>query len=247
MNQPRKPRGFIGLIPARGHSKAIPDKNLQEVGGVPLLARGVRTAMSVKSIERVIVSTDLEKLAQVAREEGAEVPFLRPPELSRDDSPTWEVVRHVWDHLQNADQQGTEEVEGIVLLQPTSPYLRPESIDRAVQEFCRADALCLKAVRKAADHPNWMLRPQGSLLVPYNQDKVTRRQDLPALYYPCGAIYVYDRRLLARSELDPSEPVSWIELDWPECMDIDNPEDLLLAQAVSTLDYESEQYLDSVP
>ena len=232
---------------ARQHSKSIPDKNLQEIGGVSLLARSVRTALATAGLNRVLVSTDGEDLARVAMEEGAEVPFLRPRELSRDDSTSWDVVRHAWEYLEQYDSQGVVGVAGIVLLQPTSPYLWPASIDGALREFQRAGAPVLKAVRPVADHPTCMLRPRGDLLVRYSQEKLVRRKELSVLYYPCGAIYIYDRRLMSCSTLDPNEPAAWIELNWPESMDIDDPEDLLLAQTIATHGYETETPLHPVP
>ncbi len=219
--EPRLP----ALIPARGRSRGIPGKNLAEVGGVPLVTRCVRAALAATRLSRVAVSTDCEQIAAVARAAGAEVPGLRPAELALDDTPIDAVLRHVWPSLRG-------EAAGLVLLQPTSPFLRPETIDRAVEEFLRRGAPVLKAVRRVREHPRWMLRRRGDMLVMYLDDEgPVRRQELSGLFIPCGAVYVYSAEYLERP--DPAAPSSWVDVGWPECLDIDEPEDLEIARMLA--------------
>ena len=217
---------ILALIPARGGSKGIPGKNLRPLGGIPLVAHAILHARAARRVARVVVSTDSPEIAQEARERGAEVPFLRPPDLARDESPMLDVVLHAWRHF--ADRG--EAPEAVCLLQPTSPFLRPETIDRAIETFLTSRAALLKAVTPVRQHPAWMLRREGSLLVPLQPGPVLRRQDLPELFIPCGALYLYSKAYLEAP--GPAVPAAMIELTWPESLDIDEPLDLSLAQWV---------------
>jgi CMP-N,N'-diacetyllegionaminic acid synthase len=232
--QPSSRPGFVALVPARGHSKGIYLKNRREVGGVPLLARAIRRADACRHVARVIVSTDCDDLAGIALEEGAEVPFLRPPALAEDDTPMWKVIEHAWKYIQEREIL-ERPPEGIVLLQPTSPFVRPETIDRAIEVFRTSGAPLLKAVRKVREHPNWMLTPKDGFLVPYEKCRSTYRQELSDVFVLCGAIYVYGRAYLGQP--DAQAPISWIELSWPEGLDLDEPEDLLVAQCLALFGY----------
>jgi CMP-N,N'-diacetyllegionaminic acid synthase len=216
----------LALIPARGGSKGIPGKNLRFLGGIPLLAHALRNARSARKIGRVIVSTDSPEIAAAARSHGAEVPFLRPSDLARDESPMLGVVVHAFRAVSAAGR----EPGAVVLLQPTSPFLRPATIDRAVEVFFRSGAPVLQAVKRVKDHPAWMLRPEGDRLVPYLDGPTLRRQDLPELFIPCGALYIYSAGYL-RAPRD-REPCAWIEVGHPESLDIDEPEDLRTAERV---------------
>ncbi|MBI4583501.1 MAG: acylneuraminate cytidylyltransferase family protein [Planctomycetes bacterium] len=223
--------GWVALIPARGGSKGIPDKNLREVGGLSLVARAVRKAKAARSVARVLVSTDSEAIAQAALEEGAEAPFLRPCELARDDTPTSEVLAHAWHYLRERESF-RRPVEGLALLQPTSPFLKSESIDHALDIFCRSGARILKAIRAVKDHPAWMVqKTEGGFLSPYLPGSPRRRQDLERLFIPCGALYLYRREVLNHPEDHPK--TAWLELPWPESLDVDDPGDLVVAELLA--------------
>lgn len=219
---------YVALIPARGGSKGIYLKNLREVGGVPLLALAVRRARACPLLSRVIVSTDDEDLARCALEEGAEVPGMRPAELAGDETPMAAVVDHCWrEHLGGA----AGGVRALVLLQPSSPFLRPSTITRAIEQFSRDSISVLKAVRRVREHPSWMLRSDGDALVPFLETPPGRRQDLEDLYIPCGALYIYGADHLENP--GAQAPSSHVEIDWPEALDIDETEDLLVAQCLA--------------
>jgi CMP-N,N'-diacetyllegionaminic acid synthase len=214
------------LIPARGGSKGIPGKNLCLLAGVPLIAHAIAGARAARRIDRVVVSTDCPRIAEEARARGAEVPFLRPAELARDETPMLPVVEHAYRALSALGPP----VRALALLQPTSPFLRPESIDRAVERFQKSEARVLKAVRRVREHPAWMLVQRGESLFPYLDGPVRRRQELPPLFIPCGALYLYRPDYLESPREE--EPAAWLELEWPESLDIDEPRDLELAQWV---------------
>ncbi len=223
--------GWVGLIPARGGSKGIPGKNLRPVGGLSLVARAIRKAKAAKGLARTLVSTDSEAIAVAALEEGAEVPFLRPSELARDDTPTFVVLEHAWHYLRERESPRGP-VEGLALLQPSSPFLKSESIDHALDIFCRSGAMVLKAIRPVKDHPAWMVKKtEGGLLSSYLPGPPRRRQDLERLFIPCGALYFYRRGFLNRPEDHPQ--TAWLELPWPESLEVDDPGDLVVAELLA--------------
>src|SRR3989338_1589206 len=121
---------IIAIIPARGGSKGFPGKNIIPLGGKPLISHSIEVAKKSKLIERVIVTTDDEKIASIAREYGAEVPFIRPAELAQDDTPPDSVLKHT---LQFLEEKEDLKPEIIVWLEPPCPFRTPEEIDRAVE------------------------------------------------------------------------------------------------------------------
>ena len=129
---------IVGLIPARGGSKGIPRKNLEPLGGRPLIAWTIEAARASSRVTRTVVSTDSPEIAQVAREHGAETPFVRPPELAGDDTPMRDVVLHALDELGGCDV--------LVLLQPTSPLRRARHVDEAVEALVASGADCVVSV-----------------------------------------------------------------------------------------------------
>jgi CMP-N,N'-diacetyllegionaminic acid synthase len=120
----------LALIPARGGSKGIPRKNLRLLAGKPLITHSIDHALAAKTITRTIVSTDDMEIAEVARSAGAEVPFMRPHELARDDSPDLEVFAHA---LVSVGENEGYRPELVVHLRPTYPIRRPERVDEAVR------------------------------------------------------------------------------------------------------------------
>ena len=189
----------LAVIPARSGSKGIPNKNLALLAGLPLVGHAIRFAAACPAVTRTIVSTDSEEIARVAAELGAEVPFIRPSELARDDTPMWPVVRHA---LGQMDATGGSYAY-VLLLDPTSPVRDPVDVGRALgilQADPRADGVV--SVAEPGFNPVWQcvverdgymvhLVPDGTLL--------TRRQDAPRVYYIDGSIYLW-RTSFVRSE-----------------------------------------------
>jgi CMP-N,N'-diacetyllegionaminic acid synthase len=176
----------LAVVPARGGSKGIPRKNLVPVNEIPLLAHSIRHALESPSITRVIVSTEDEEIADVARKFGAEVPFLRPHPLAEDHVLDHPVFRHVLETL----KQGGYEPALVVHLRPTSPFRRIEWIEEAVARLAAQPlADSVRSVSRPTQHPYRMftiasdgfLHPlmQHEHPVPY----ILRRQDLPPVYY----------------------------------------------------------------
>lgn len=216
------------LIPARGGSKGIPRKNLVELGGRPLLAWTVGEALS-SGQGRVVVSTDCGEIAAVAKECGAEVPFLRPSELAGDEVGSWEVAMQA---LAELEKEGAK-FDVLVLLQPTSPLRRAEDIGAAVRLLEASGGPAVVGVCVASTHP-WMARrilPGGELegfcAVP---EGVKRRQDFPVAYEVNGAMYAIWTEVLRRAgTFHPAGALAY-EMPRSRSVDIDTLEDLELAR-----------------
>ncbi|HXO66312.1 MAG TPA: acylneuraminate cytidylyltransferase family protein [Steroidobacteraceae bacterium] len=176
----------LGVITARGGSKGVPAKNIRTLAGEPLLFWTIQAARESRRIDRLILSSDDARIIRVARELGCEAPFVRPAELARDETPG---VLPVLDAL--------ERVAGydvVVLLQPTSPLRSASDIDACVGLVVSSDAPACVSVTAVQEHPLWMywLQPGGQLqrVLPADPARETRRQDLPPVYRPNGAVYV---------------------------------------------------------
>jgi CMP-N-acetylneuraminic acid synthetase len=181
---------IVALVPARSGSKGVPGKNVADLGGFPLIAYSVRAGMQAESIDRVIVTTDSQEIADVACEFGAEAPFLRPPELAHDDSLDIDYIRHALDSLD-------ERPEMVLQLRPTTPLRDPARLDDAVAMVrTRPEATGLRSVHPLAEPPQKMLGVTDDFLhglFPHE----TRpdyfnlpRQAFPPAYWPNGYVDV---------------------------------------------------------
>lgn len=179
---------IVGLIPARGGSKGVPGKNIKEIAGRPLISYVIKAARDSEYIDDVIVTTDSEEIAAVSRAYGAEVPFLRPEELARDDSKTVDAVIHAVGALEKMGRK----YESLVLLQPTSPLRRAQEIDAAIELFYSRGCLGLASVCAASENPVLTRRmDSSSVLHPVLPIVSTiRRQDMPMFWHVDGAIYI---------------------------------------------------------
>lgn len=181
----------LALIPARGGSKGIPQKNIQKLGGKPLIKYSILTAKRSNFIDRIIVSTDDKKIARISKLCGAEVPFLRPKKISRDSSPGIDFIKHALEFLGKRESYYPDI---IIILQPTSPFRTTKMIDDSVRMLKNSNATCVLSVSRAKKHhPFWSFQKKNGFLVPFHKDfkKYFRRQLLPNLFFPTGAIYTF--------------------------------------------------------
>ena len=186
----------LAVIPARGGSKSVPGKNLADVNGRPLVSYVIDAARRSERLDRVIVSTDDDAIAKEAEKWGAEVPFRRPAELATDDVSIIPVVEHA---MREMDRTGfTSDV--VVSLQPTSPFLEAEDMDRAVEKLEETGADSVVSVQPVAhEHPFWVKKLEGDRVVSFNEytnESFLQRQDLPPAYIYDGGIFARRRRLL---------------------------------------------------
>jgi CMP-N-acetylneuraminic acid synthetase len=227
---------FLGLVPARGRSKSIPRKNVRDFAGRPLLAWTIDAAQASGSLDRVLCSTDDEEIAQVARDCGAEVPFLRPAGLAEDTTPTAPVVRHALDSLREHDGFAPRYV---MVLEPTSPARRPHHVREAARLLADSGADSLASVSVIPHHyvPEKLLRLAGDGTIAGVDGRavgemVHRRQDLPTYHAFNGLVFACRAELL---RADP--PTLWGErvlgyvIDACYAVDLDEMADWAPAEA----------------
>ena len=209
----------VAVIPARGGSRGLPGKNLRRLGREPLIAHAIRAGLGARGVDRVLVSTDDEKIASVARRCGAEVPFLRPVALAGDATPTAPVIEHAVRQLESTGAA----VDVVVTLQPTSP-LRPAAlIDAALELLASTGARSVVTVAPLG-YPASVI---GSLdegrfqacTLPAAAD--VRRQESPPGVRVTGAVYVTRRDLLAEGRLLDDAPAALLT-DGDSTIDIDD-------------------------
>ncbi len=187
----------LAIITARGGSKGIPRKNLALLAGKPLLAYTTEAALAARSLARVVLSTDDDEIAEVGRKLGVDVPFMRPAELSRDDTATLPVLQDV---VRRLDEQG-ERYDAIFTLQPTNPLRRTSDIDGAVELLSSSGAdSVIGFVDVGERHPARMkfIDSEGRVVDPPFAEAFEgqRRQDLPKMYLRDGSVYLTRREVL---------------------------------------------------
>jgi CMP-N-acetylneuraminic acid synthetase len=226
----------LAVVPARGGSKGIPRKNLQLLGGRPLVAHAVevgRAAMPL--VSRVVCSTDDPEIAAVAASAGAEVPFLRPAELAQDGSEDWPVFVHLLDWLA-ANQMWVPDL--IVNLRPTSPLRTSGHVEAAIRLLLETGADSVKAVCLARQHPHKMwLRGANSAIEPFLKTpfRLSRGPDVPRaqledVYWQNGVVDVTRREVVREQGVMIGRRVAGLVTLPEESIDIDTPMDLALAE-----------------
>ncbi len=220
----------MGIIPARGGSKSVPHKNIRDLGGKPLLAYACDSALESEKLSRVILSTDNEKIAEVGRGYGVEVPFLRPAELAQDDTIITEVLQHVVLFLK--EQEGYS-VDVVVVLQPTSPFRRAEHIDVAVKLLDESGANTVVSVVETPHQfsPVSLMVEKNGKLSPYLPGQVIlRRQDKQKVFARNGPVVLAVRRENIESGCLYSDEMRPLIMNASDSLDIDSEEDFALAE-----------------
>ena len=181
---------ILAIIPARANSKGIPSKNIQKLGELPLIAHTIRSAKNSTKVNRIIVSTDNKKIAKIAMECGADVPFLRPKKFSRNSSSTLDVIQHTTQYMQKVENY-TPDI--ITILLPTSPFRSPDLIDKSIKLLKKTNATSVVSVFKSKEHAFKAFLPNRGFLKPFKSDyrKYYQRQKLPDFYHTTGAVYTF--------------------------------------------------------
>lgn len=204
---------IIAIIPARGGSKGIPRKNIKELDGKPLIAYIIETALKVEELDRVIVSTEDEEIAEVAKKYGAEVPFCRPKELSEDTTPTLPVLQHVVKHLEEDYKPDI-----IVLLYATSPLVRAERVSEAIEML--KDGGFDSVLSVVEDRKHYWIETDGIYERLYPK-VLKNRQFTKPLFKENGAIYVCKRDLLMGKNEIVGGKIGLLLMKEDESIDID--------------------------
>jgi CMP-N-acetylneuraminic acid synthetase len=225
----------LAIIPARGGSKSVPRKNLRLLGGKPLIAWTIIVARRAKSLDRVIVSTDDHQIAEVARSYGAEVPFIRPPEIAADDTPDLPVFQHALRVLRDAEGYVPDV---IVHLRPTQPFRTAEEIDEVVELVWRTGADCVKSVRPVSEHPFKMYRLERDRLVPYldveerhRRGPDVPRQSLESIYLSAGVVDAVRREVVESGSTEGAWVAPYFA-DQTRYVNLDSPRDFEIAEAM---------------
>jgi CMP-N-acetylneuraminic acid synthetase len=226
----------IAFIFARGGSKGLPGKNIRPFAGKPLLAWSIEHAKAVKRIRRVIVSTDSSEIAGVAREYGAETPFIRPASLSADDSSEWLAWRHALDFVR--EEEGAYP-EAMVSVPTTAPLRIPEDLEKCLDLFQEGDADLVITVTEAHRSPFFnMVRQHEDLtygLVTPPEKDLTRRQDTPTVYDMTTVGYVADPRYVMRENSLFAGRVKAVHIPKTRSIDIDTMLDFQTAEFLYNL------------
>lgn len=223
---------ILGLIPARGGSKGVPGKNQKKLVGKPLICYTIAAALASNALEKLIVSTDDESIAQLSKNAGAEVPFLRPKALATDNSPTIDTVIHA---LRFYEDQNIY-FDGICLLQPTCPLRNPQDIFQAIKIFKKKKADSLISVREVPHqyNPHWTFeQKEDSLYLKIatgEKQIIPRRQALPKAYHRDGSIYITRTTVLKALNSLYGEKISWYQSPNPHYVNIDTIDDWEVAE-----------------
>src|SRR5436309_10181726 len=215
----------LGIITARGGSKGIPRKNIRLLGAKPVLQYTAEAALGAKRLARVILSTEDEEIAEVGRQCGLEVPFMRPAELARDDTPTLPVLQHAVYVL----EQDGESYDAICLLQPTAPFRSSQDIDACIQLLAESGADCAMTVLPvpAEYNPHWVYfrNGDGLHLSTGEETPISRRQMLPSAYHREGSVYVTRRDILMERNSLYGSRVAGHLVDASRSVNLDTPGD----------------------
>lgn len=222
---------ILALIPARGGSKRLPGKNIRLLGGKPLIVWSLDVARDIPEICDILVTTDDPKIAAACSESGAYVPWLRPAELATDTANSVDVALHALDWYEA--EKGA--VDGVLLLQPTSPFRTEETVRKGIKLFSENGRQPVLGVSPTHVHPMWTLKMEGEYLAPFMQEHGfgVRSQDLPPAFVVNGSFY-----LISPVELRASQSFVGIKAmpliieSLQEALDIDTEWDFRMAEAV---------------
>jgi len=226
----KKQPEVLAIIPARGNSKSIPRKNIKEFAGYPLIAYSIAAALQAETVTRVIVSTDNEEIASVARDFGAEVPFLRPAEFAQDQTADLPVFEHALTWLNENEKY---EPDVVIQLRPTSPVRPKDCIDSAVSILLNhPDADCVRGVVLAGQNPYkmWHVQPDGALKPILTVEGVREaynapRQELPPVYWQTGHIDAIRPETILKKKSMTGDVIYPLIIDPSYTVDIDTMTD----------------------
>jgi len=222
---------YAVIIPARSGSKSIPKKNITPFLGRPLIAHTIEYALKSKQVDRVIVSTDSEEIAEISRNYGAETPFLRPKEIANDFSQDFDFMFHALNFFEKEEKTLHD---AYVLLRPTSPRRRAGLIEEVISIFEKYKPSSIRAVTKVSEHPYrvWLKKNKleiSQVIPEINEPFNIPRQKLPEMYFQTGDIELVSRECLLSGSVTGDKVIP-VFIDQQLVFDIDTPEDLIRAE-----------------
>ena len=222
-----KNKKILALIPARGGSKGIKNKNIFPLNGYPLISYSIKASLKSKFIDETIVSTDDYEIAEVSKKYGADVPFMRPVELASDTSKTVDAVIHAIKTLESQKKY----FDVLVLLQPTQPLRISEDIDKAIEKFFENDMTGLVSISQVEEHPLLMrtINTEGKLSSLLNKNSTCRRQDMENFYIVNGCIYINKISEISSDTSFNDNSIGFL-MPSSRSIDIDEVKDIRLAE-----------------
>jgi CMP-N-acetylneuraminic acid synthetase len=222
---------LTAFIFARGGSKGLPGKNIKLLAGKPLIGWAIETAFAVPGIDRVVVSTEDTEIARVARDCGADVPFMRPDSLASDTASEWDAWRHALETLRDTEGRLPDPFISVPV---TSPLRLPEDIAACIAAYSGGGADLVLAVTEAHRNPwfNMVITREDGTIVPVNNPDgtLTRRQDAPAVQDVTTVAYVADPRFLLKERGLFAGRVKAVSVPVERSIDIDTPHDFAIAE-----------------
>lgn len=226
---------ILAIIPARGGSKGLPGKNIKELCGKPLISWSIESGLESLYIDEVMVNTDSEEFAVLARESGAKVPFIRPAELASDTAITFDVVEHTIKFYKDVLKQSFDYV---ILLEPTSPLREKGDIDNMLKQLIdKAEQFdSIISVGEVAEHPSILKRIEEDTLVPFCPDlpMTNRRQDTIPAYFPYGVAYISKVDSLLEEKTFYCKKSDFYIIRRHQCYEIDDIYDFIAIEAIKT-------------
>ena len=223
---------YVALICARGGSKGLPGKNIKLLNGIPLIGWSIMIAKKVNRICRVIVSTDSDEIAQVAKKYGAEVPFIRPSNLAQDDSSEWMAWRHALDYLDNSD---SKKIDGLISLPATAPLRSVLDVEKCIDEYEKGDVDIVITVTEAHRNPYFnmvKINKQGYSSLVISGDESYRRQDSPVVYDMTTVAYVARPDFIQKCNRHFQGRVRSVMIPVERAIDIDTIIDFKIAECL---------------
>lgn len=228
---------ILALVTARGGSKRLPGKNIRMLGEKPLIVWSIDIAKDVPEITEILISTDDPAIAAVCSEAGANVPWLRPALLATDTASSVAVALHALDWYEA--ERGA--VDGLLLLQPTSPFRKKETLRRGIELFYKHARQPVVGVSPTHAHPMWAFKMKGDHLVPYMREHGfgMRSQDLPEAYVVNGSFYLISpQELRARRSFVGIKTIPLLIGSPQEALDIDSEWDFMMAEVIASSTHE---------
>ncbi len=224
---------ILVLITARGGSKRLPGKNIRLLGGQPLIVWSINIAKNIPEVVEILVSTDDKEIAEIAKSAGALVPWLRPQKLATDTASSVDVCLHALEWY----EKESGKVDGLMLLQPTSPFRSRKSVLQGVELFSSNQHRPVIGVSEAKSHPMWCFEIENGIMRPFLREVNglhMRSQDLPSAYVVNGAFYLISPEEFRKQRLFYTEnAVPLIAATPEESIDIDTEWDWKLAENIS--------------
>ena len=226
-------KSILAVVPARAGSKGLPGKNIKELCGKPLIAWTIEKALKSRYIDKVVVSTDSQEIADIAVRFGADVPFLRPKEFATDEATSFSVIKHC---LEFFEINNHLKFDYTVLLEPTSPLRVDSDIDRAINvlDSKSDDFDAVVSLGTGGGHPWLAKKLMSGTVTPYINEThgETRRQDMDAVFFPYGVVYASKTKSILESRSFYPIKCGAIVIEPYQCLEIDSEIDFVCVEAI---------------